>query len=450
VKDVRHNRGGRSGNGIAGIEGLLAGSANTPGLASLYSKADLEKLDRVVGAENDPTKRMKARFSEWYLGLARNSQAIRNLVMPHPEESLDLSGEADPSNQNRYSPVPGLLHKYEMGLVFAVKTCSAHCRYCYRVDLFSGKTQKETANIGRIQEYILQTNEMARKGAVREATGEPWMPMNEVLLSGGDPMLLTNKQLATYLVGLAEVGIQNIRIGTKELAFFPARFCDSFFQMLDAFHSEYPKVQLRFVHHISHPDELISPLTGETHDVTAEALHSLRKRSHWISLDNQAPIIRGVNDDPKALHILQKQLFRHGISAHYFFQCRMIEGHKFFAVPVEKTLKIFSESQVGLSGVEKKARLCMSTEQGKVEVIGTTNDRIIFRVHRHPEAGCLGSIVMAKRDSEALWITDYVEKGLITDDHDQVFVLDATGPSPYDAWSIKFPDGEVLTSQIRF
>src|SRR5581483_727947 len=115
---------------------------------------------------------------------------------------------------------------------------------------------------------------------------------------------------------------------------------------------------------------------------TLSPILELKKRAHFISLENQTPIIWKVNNDSTTLHILQKELYHKGIGNHYFFQCRNIQGKKEFALPIEETWRIFYLSQKGLSGVEKHARFAMSTEQGKIEIIGVTGGKTIFRIHR--------------------------------------------------------------------
>ena len=83
------------------------------------------------------------------------------------------------------------------------------------------------------------------------------IPIREALLSGGDPMVLSNKNLFDYMNGLATAGVRMIRIGTKELAFFPERFDSNFLEMLDLFHELHPRVGIAFMVHFTHPDELL-------------------------------------------------------------------------------------------------------------------------------------------------------------------------------------------------
>lgn len=390
--------------------------------------------------------RMKVKISDWYRGLAEKSEPLRNLVKARAQETVDLSGEADPSNQLSYSPVDGLLHKYEMVLLYAAKTCSAHCRYCYRLDLFSGKTGKGMAKVEDVANYIVNHNAKAGKpGAVNPDTKERIYPITEALLSGGDPMVLSNKKLYEFMAGLAKAGIRTIRIGTKELAFFPHRFDANFFHMLDLFHSEFKDVNIVFMVHFTHPDEFLekddngnyikhSNGTYEWIDIVEIAVSELGKRE-FISMENQTPIIDAVNDDAIALRLMQKELRRKKIHNHYFFQCREIEGHKAFAVPVETSWKIHNESQKGLSGIER-SKFAMSTEWGKMEVLGVIDAPqlaeyvgflpeaartviegllgdgiVVFKILRSPyDASTQGDLVIAKRNPQALWITGYEDR----------------------------------------
>src|SRR5262249_54915239 len=105
---------------------------------------------------------------------------------------------------------------------------------------------------------------------------------------------------------------------------------------------------------------------------TQRAIQEFGKRS-WITVDNQAPIIRGINNDPDALRIMQRELRRNKVENHYFFCGRDIVGHRAFNVPIEEAWRILNESQKGLSGVEGHARLSITHYKGKTEVVAVTN-----------------------------------------------------------------------------
>lgn len=396
------------------------------GGAAIYSESELDALDSAGVSD-----RLPPRATGYYLDLARRSEAVRNLIKARPEETEDLHGEADPSNQLKYSPIPGLLHKYELVLLYVVRTCSSWCRYCYRSDFLTGKTEKDTASIHEIAEYIRDHNRKVEAGR----TDRP--RIREALLSGGDPMVLSNRNLFDYLNGLAEAGVEVIRIGTKELAFFPERFDENFFTMLDLFHELHPDVLVAFMTHFTHADEVLEVgQDGERvrdaqgrfvrNPAVYDAVSKLRARP-FVTLENQTPIIDSVNDDADELRLLQQEMKRMGVNNHYFFQCREIEGHRAFAVPVEETFKLHRDSQHGLSGVER-SRFALSTEAGKMELIGLIEGSpdapfvegeigralrdgvVIFRLHRTPHEDRQGAIVIARRNPEALWISGYEDR----------------------------------------
>ena len=397
------------------------------GGAAVYSESELDELEA-----SGVSDRLPPRATGYYLDLAIRSRAVRNLIKARPEEMDDLSGEVDPSNQLKYSPVPGLLHKYELVLLYVVRACSSWCRYCYRSDFLTGKTSKDTGSIHEIRQYIEGHNEAVERG---EITDKP--KIREALLSGGDPMVLSNRNLFDYLNGLAEAGLEVIRIGTKEMAFYPERFDDNFLAMLDLFHELHPQVLLAFMVHFTHPDEFL--LLGEEGEYVRDesgrllrnplverAAQRLRSR-YWITLENQTPIIDSVNDDADVLRLLQQELKRMGVNNHYFFQCREIEGHRAFAVPVEKAWKLHADSQANLSGIER-SRFALSTEAGKMEMVAVTDGDerlrsiggplgdalaegvVVFRLHRTPRNDAQGDLVIARRNRDALWITGYEDR----------------------------------------
>ncbi len=425
------------------------------GGAAVYSQAELDELE-AAGVSD----RLPPRATGYYLDLAKRSRAVRNLIKARPEEMEDLSGEADPSNQLRYSPIPGLLHKYELCLIYVVRTCSSWCRYCYRSDFLTGKTEKDTASIHEITDYITSHNAKVASG---EITGKP--KIREALLSGGDPMVLSNRNLFDYLNALADAGLEVIRIGTKEMAFFPERFDDNFFEMLDLFHELHPHVLVALMVHFTHPDEFLRVTEdGEwvrdehgrflRNPLVERAAQRLRSRP-FVTLENQTPIIDQVNDDATVLRVMQQELKRMGVNNHYFFQCREIEGYRAFAVPVEKAWALHAESQHGLSGIER-SRFALSTEAGKMELVSVIegDDRLakiggplgealadglaIFRLHRTPHETRQSDLVIARRNPEALWISGYEDRILYDGRREESgdkfgALLAALGPALLDA-----------------
>ena len=251
-------------------------------------------------------------------------------------------------------------------------------------------------------------------------------------MSGGDPMVLGNKNIAAWWSALADAGIESIRLGTKELAFYPDRFDATFFDMLDKFHAAYPKISIRFMVHFNHPDEFLKrnedgqfiedPRGGlEWVESTIKALHQLGSRE-WVTIDNQSPIIKGINDDPDALRIMQRELRRNRVENHYFFCGRDIIGHKAFNVPIERVWEILNESQKGLSGIEAHARLSITHYKGKTEVAavssqplagipGTENGFVVLKLLRGAEdAPDRGKITIVGRNPDAIWFSGYNDR----------------------------------------
>jgi len=424
---------------VSGLKKFIDGKVPED-MLSFYSAEEIKALTDLKGTNKDVEARMPVKMTRHYFDLAKNSTPIQVLVKASPLETFDLDGAADPGKQMDYSPIEGLIHKYELGLIYVASTCSAHCRFCYREELIAKKeverpdgsvAAKGLAQISELVAYIKQHNKIvADNGGKHPETGRE--KLREILMSGGDPLVLGNKNIAAWLSALAEAGIENIRIGTKELAFFPNRFDDTFMDMLDKFHAAYPGVSLRIMIHFNHPDEFLAKDdTGNYFDdvegglqwvsSTKEAIRKLRSRN-WINIDNQAPIINGINNDADALRIQQRELKRNGVENHYYFCGRDIIGHKAFNVPIEDAWNILNESQKGLSGVETHARLSITHYKGKTEVVAVTNDPlpgvpagenglVIMKLLRGAaDAPDRGKVTILGRNPEAIWFSGYDDR----------------------------------------
>ena len=371
------------------------------------------------------------------------SKPLEALVVPILAEAEDMSGEKDPSNQIRYSPesLKGkILHKYdEIVLGYAALACSAHCRYCYRLDIFNGSTGKGLIKAEELKAYILEYNaNLAAHKGLDPATGEKRYPIREVLLSGGDPMVLSNKNLYKYMAAAAEAGVHLVRLGTKEMAFRPQRFDANFNTMLRYFHENFPDVHVNIVVHFTHPDEMLERDAKGAYVITPQGYYkwldpvrealSQVQQFDFVSLENQTPIIARVNDNAESLRLLQEELRRNNIKPKYLFQCREIEGHRAFAVPVEHAWQLHNEAQKGLSDTAR-SRFAMSTEWGKLEVVSVIEGPlaqehcgqdiagvfgeglVVMKVHRSPSsANTQGDLVIARSNPQALWLSDYEDR----------------------------------------
>ena len=186
--------------------------------------------------------------------------------------------------------------------------------------------------------------------------------------------------------------------------------------------------------HFEHPDEFLAKDAEGNYVEDAQGLKQWVPATHegmrglasrgWLSVENQAPIMRGINDDPDALRILQREFKRAGGENHYFFCGRDIIAYKAFNVPIETAWNILNTSQKGLSGVESHARLSITHYKGKTEVAAVTDEGIpglagsengvlIFKILRNAgSAPDRGKVCIVGRNPEALWFDDYEDRVL--------------------------------------
>ena len=125
--------------------------------------------------------------------------------------------------------------------------------------------------------------------------------LREVLLSGGDPMVLPNRKIGQWMAALAECGVESIRLGTKEMSFHPKRFDEAFLAMIDNFHETYPEVGFRLMIHFNHPDEFLLKAEDGSyqtnpngslkwHPDTLKAMQGIAERG-WINVENTIPFL---------------------------------------------------------------------------------------------------------------------------------------------------------------
>lgn len=424
---------------VKGLKKFISGKVPED-MKGFYTDQEIKDIVALQGTRKDLEARMPVKMTNHYYQIAKNSKAVTNLVKASPKETFDLDGSEDPGKQMTYSPIEGLIHKYELGLIYVTNTCSAHCRFCYREELIAKKeilredgtvASKGLANIPDLVAYILEHNKIvAENGGRHPETGRE--KLREILMSGGDPMVLTNKKLAEWFSALADAGIESIRVGTKELAFYPDRFDATFFKMVDDWNAVYPGVQIRLMVHFNHPDEFLQKDENGNYipdpngglkwiESTKKAVKQLGARN-FITIENQAPFIKGINNDPDALRIMQRELKRNRVNNHYFFCGRDIIGHKAFNLPIEDSWNLLNESQKGLSGVEASARLSITHYLGKTEVVAVTNDPIpgvpgtengvvIFKLLRGAASAPLkGKVAIVARNPEADWFSGYMDR----------------------------------------
>jgi len=269
-----------------------------------------------------PSPRFKVRVPHAFVARMRKADPNDPLllqVLPGTEENRTVPGyEPDPVGDLAAMKVPGLLHKYHgRVLLIASPSCAVHCRYCFRRHFpYSGARSAD------------------RDAALDYITADP--SINEVILSGGDPLTLHDEELKNIVTQLTSIRhVRRLRIHTRLPIMIPARFRSPFWQWLGALSTK-PVV----VVHINHANEIDNEVISACRQV----------RAAGVMLLNQSVLLRGVNDNVDTLAALSERLFDAGILPYYLHLLDKVAGAAHFDVPVEKAQILARRLQGMLSG----------------------------------------------------------------------------------------------------
>ena len=249
-----------------------------------------------------------------YMGLVSATdpgQALRRSVIPTVYETRRCPGEAeDPLGEEGQSPVPGLVHRYpDRVLLLATGFCSVYCRYCTRSRMVGHGTLTPGARrLQLIFDYIRSTPSI-----------------RDVLISGGDPLTLSDERLEFILSNLRSIPhVEIIRIGTKVPAVLPQRVTPKLTSILRKYHPLWMSL------HFTHPDECC----------TETARACARLADAGIPLGSQTVLLKGINDNIDVMRRLVHSLMRMRVKPYYLYQCDPIRGSAHFRTPVSKGLEI--------------------------------------------------------------------------------------------------------------
>lgn len=236
---------------------------------------------------------------------------IRRQVVPRVEETLDQPEEmSDPCGEDSHMPVPGLVHRYPDRVLFLVTDrCASYCRYCTRSRVVSG-----------VSDQKLETQWEA---AFRYLEETP--QVRDVLLSGGDPLLLSDARLEKILSRLHAIPhIQFLRIGSRIPLFLPQRITPALCEMLRKYHPLFLSI------HTNHPREL-----------TVEVREALgRLADAGIPMGNQSVLLKGINDEVEIQRALVHKLLMCRVRPYYLYQCDLIRGSAHLRTPIAKGIEI--------------------------------------------------------------------------------------------------------------
>lgn len=281
--------------------------------SSLHAGEDLAPLLNIDPSEiNAVLTRYPMRINPYYLGLIRNpGDGIYEQAVPDIREIMLEKGTEDPLCEERLSPVPGLTHKYPDRVLFLVcNHCAMYCRFCNRKRMV-GRTSTVTRET--IREGLSYIKKSPR--------------VRDVLLSGGDPLLLQDRKIFEILTALRAIPhVEIIRIGTRVPCTLPQRITPALARLLRGFHPLYVST------HFNHPAELTPEAAGAC----------ARLADAGIPLGCQTVLLRGVNDRPAVMVKLMRGLLSVRVRPYYLFQADMVRGTSHFWTPLQRGMDIIS------------------------------------------------------------------------------------------------------------
>ncbi len=307
--------------------------------------------------------------------------SIRLELNPHPAGQLEhnvpeMNGEK----------LMGIQHKYRETVLFFPsqgQTCHAYCTFCFRWPQFVG--------IEQLRDYLCEHKEVT-----------------DVLLTGGDPMIMKTAVLEAYLEPLLHSkghGVKTIRIGTKALGYWPYRFYmdEDAADLMQLF----KKIQSHGIHisimaHFSHPVEL------KTESVKSAIAQLL---SHGVQIRTQSPLLRHINDSPDLWADMWKLQVNLGCTPYYMFIPRDTGAQDYFAIPLEQAWQIFRNAYQKVSGICRTVRgPSMSCTPGKIQILGVSNIQnkkyFVLRMLQGRNPDWVGRPFFAEYTKQAVWLDD--------------------------------------------
>ena len=288
---------------------------------------------------------------------------IRKLAIPSTDE-LILAGSmgettGDPYGDDKHDKGNGILHKYPYtALVVATEYCSMYCRHCFRKRMVGLPNDQTVKSFQEAAKYIAEHKEI-----------------KNVVMSGGDPLLLPTEALRKMLDALRGIEHLNyIRIGSRAPVVFPIRlFDDELIDLLTDFNRDKP---LYVPTHFNHPNE-----------ITPEAKEAVQRlRSAGVTVNNQAVLLRGVNDTVEMLTKLMDGLLQIGVNPYYLYQCMPVERVRHhFQVPLKQGVDLVDDARRKMDGYAKRFKFIIGHDIGKLEICGRVDDKLILKqLHARP------------------------------------------------------------------
>jgi KamA family protein len=351
----------------------------------------LNKIKRTLKLSTSELKQLEKinqvhpmRINAYYMSLIDwndPDDPIRQMAIPSLDE-LNLDGFYDTSGEAENTKMPGLQHKYaQTALILATNRCAMYCRHCFRKRLVGLPSEEILNRFDDAADYISKHEEI-----------------NNVLISGGDPLVLSNEILERFLKTLMEIDhIDFIRLGSRVPVTLPSRLNDPGLLALFRKYSRLDK-RIYVITQFNHPRE-ITPQS-------ISAVNNLLKSGVLVS--NQTVLLKSVNDDSSTLSSLLKELVRVGAVPYYVFQCRPVKRVKYhFQVPILRGIEIIEEAKSKCDGLSKSFKYIMSHKTGKIEILGVLKGFIYFKYHQAKNKKDFGRIFRRRINKKAGWLDDF-------------------------------------------
>lgn len=316
-------------------------------------------------------------------------ERIREDLNPHPAGQMDMNL---PMLNGR--PLPGMQHKYQETVLFFPsqgQVCHSYCTFCFRWAQFVGdKDLRFSSNEAEtLHAYLAEHTEVT-----------------DLLLTGGDPMVMKAKHLRMYLEGLMKPEldhVKNIRIGSKSLSFWPYRFVtdDDAHEVLALFRELIAAGKhIAFMAHFNHWHEMDTPICREA---------VKRIRATGAVIRTQAPLLRHINDDVDQWVTMWKMQVAQGMIPYYMFVERDTGARHYFEIPLIEAWDIYRTAMKQVPGLCRTARgPSMSADPGKVEIQGVTEINgekvMVLRLIQGRNADWVQRPFFAKYNDQATWL----------------------------------------------
>jgi len=291
-------------------------------------RGSLRKPDEIAatfGLNADEIRKVarifKTQITPYYASLIKHKgDPIYRQVVPDAAELERNTGLSDPLNEEEDSPVPSVVHRYPDRLLFLVShSCASYCRFCTRKRKVGDPSKIHPRYIEDGLDYIRNHPEI-----------------RDVIVSGGDPLMLSDARLEYILKELRAIPhLEILRIGTRVPCFLPQRVTPRLAAMLKKYHPLYVNV------HFNHPDE-----------ITEEAERALGLLADaGIPLGNQTVLLKGVNDDPAVMRRLMQKLLFVRVRPYYIYQADYVQGTDHLRTTVDKGLEVMDALRGWTSGL---------------------------------------------------------------------------------------------------